>query len=420
MNRHSEYIPGGRGRVSATLVAASLLLGITFFVIQASPAAAVTAQQRYDRGQAEITEIAGSVEGLREQVAADNRTVDELLGRLGPLRARALDLQTRLTEKQATLERVEADLAREKARLVEVRSRLDRALDVLREQLVTLYMSGSPDTAEMVLGAASWSELVSRNGYASAIQDRNDSAANRVRSLRDQIAGMVQRMKTQEKELEAARDRIAAEEREAVVARDQIEAERAEFLAASDARAERIAALEARAGSLEDNLPDLNSDPAGSDGPESDASEAAAPQAAAPASGQNATLGSDGLAVAPSGAPQAVKDAIAAANSIAHLPYMWGGGHGSFESSGYDCSGAVSYALHGGNLISSPLDSTGLTTWGEPGGGNWITVYGNSGHVYIVIAGLRFDTSDTGGSGPGWTSEIRDSSGFTARHPSGL
>ena len=100
------------------------------------------------------------------------------------------------------------------------------------------------------------------------------------------------------------------------------------------------------------------------------------------------------------------------------MPYVWGGGHGSFESSGYDCSGAVSFALHGGGLISSPLDSTGLTTWGEPGAGNWITVYGNSGHAYAVIAGLRWDTSGTGGSGPSWstdTGSFQDPSAFVAR-----
>jgi hypothetical protein len=124
--------------------------------------------------------------------------------------------------------------------------------------------------------------------------------------------------------------------------------------------------------------------------------------------------------VAPAGAPQAVKDAIAAANAIADMPYVWGGGHGSFESSGYDCSGAVSYALNGAGLLTSPLDSTGLTTWGEPGEGNWISVYGNSGHVYAVIAGLRWDTSDTGGTGPSWHTDMRSSAGFIPRHPAGL
>ena len=119
----------------------------------------------------------------------------------------------------------------------------------------------------------------------------------------------------------------------------------------------------------------------------------------------------------PADAPPAVVAAIEAANAISDLPYVWGGGHGSFEDSGYDCSGAVSYALYGGGFLSSPLDSTGLSFWGEAGAGSWITVYANSGHAYVVIAGLRFDTS--GGAGPRWHPDLRDNIGYVARHPSG-
>ena len=91
----------------------------------------------------------------------------------------------------------------------------------------------------------------------------------------------------------------------------------------------------------------------------------------------------------------------------------------SFRARGYACSGSVSYALHGGGLLESPLDSTGLTTWGEPGPGRWITVYGNSGHAWMVVAGLAFDTS--GGAGPRWHNPWPNSpEGFIARHPAGL
>jgi hypothetical protein len=113
-----------------------------------------------------------------------------------------------------------------------------------------------------------------------------------------------------------------------------------------------------------------------------------------------------------------VQEVVAAANAIATTPYIWGGGHGSFESSGYDCSGAVSYALHGGGFLESPLDSTGLSTWGEPGPGQWITVYANAGHAWMVVAGISFDTS--GGAGPRWHDPWASSpEGFVARHPAG-
>jgi cell wall-associated NlpC family hydrolase len=140
-----------------------------------------------------------------------------------------------------------------------------------------------------------------------------------------------------------------------------------------------------------------------------------------PAPAGRAVLSADGrTAVAPADAPQAVKDSIAAANAITRKPYRYGGGHGSFEDSAYDCSGAVSYAMHGGGLLSRPLDSTGFESWGSRGKGTWITTYANSGHAYVLIAGLRFDTSGSGESGPRWRTESRSSSGFVARHPSGL
>ena len=127
-----------------------------------------------------------------------------------------------------------------------------------------------------------------------------------------------------------------------------------------------------------------------------------------------------GVGYAPSQAPAEVKAVIWAANKIRHKPYKWGGGHGSWNDSGYDCSGSVSYALHGGGLLSSPLDSRGFMHWGEPGAGRWITVYATDGHAYMMVAGLRFDTSGAGESGPRWRPEPAWERGFTARHPAGL
>lgn len=127
-----------------------------------------------------------------------------------------------------------------------------------------------------------------------------------------------------------------------------------------------------------------------------------------------------GVAYAPAGAPLAVVRAIRAGNKLQDKPYRYGGGHSSFRDTAYDCSGSVSFALHGGGLLKSPLNSGGLMTWRRSGRGRWITVYANPGHAYAVIAGLRLDTSGTGGSGPRWQTVQRDSAGFVARHPAGL
>jgi hypothetical protein len=144
----------------------------------------------------------------------------------------------------------------------------------------------------------------------------------------------------------------------------------------------------------------------------------------APVPGSVATIGPDGLAAPPVSAPPAVQQAIIAANAIIGKPYRYGGGHRSFIDRGYDCSGTVSFALNGGGLLEDPLDSTGFFRWGERGAGQWITVYTKSSHAFMVIAGLRLDTSaagdPSGAKGPRWRPVLRSTRGFKARHPEGL
>ncbi len=133
-----------------------------------------------------------------------------------------------------------------------------------------------------------------------------------------------------------------------------------------------------------------------------------------------ATVGTDGLAVAPAGAPAQVVALIAAGNAIASLPYKYGGGHDSFDDRAYDCSGSVSFALHGAGLLDTTLDSTGLALWGEAGPGAWITIYAKKTHTYLIVAGLRFDTSGQKKAGTRWQAAPRSSRGFRVRHPVGL
>jgi cell wall-associated NlpC family hydrolase len=156
---------------------------------------------------------------------------------------------------------------------------------------------------------------------------------------------------------------------------------------------------------------------------------AALAAAAAPAQAGNGGTGSSatkaptghaklvhGKAIPPSNAPAKVVKVIKAANRIRNKPYKYGGGHGSWRDSGYDCSGSVSYALHGGRLLASPLPSGSFMHWAHRGKGRWITVYANSGHAFMVVAGLRFDTSQTAGNGPGWSKRMVSSRGYKVRH----
>lgn len=141
------------------------------------------------------------------------------------------------------------------------------------------------------------------------------------------------------------------------------------------------------------------------------------------ASPSQATLTANRLAIAPVDAPAAVQEVIAAGNQIAHLPYIWGGGHMTYEDTGYDCSGSLSYVLAAAGLLNTTMTSGQLMSWGDPGPGKWITVYASPGHTFMYVAGLRFDTVALAETGSRWSNRSADEpnlSSFVVRHPPGL
>ena len=375
-------------------------------------AAAQSLEEKYEEAQGKLSKVRQSESAVAATIAEQNAAIDSMIGEVSALRQRQAALEAELAEKQAELDRATAKLEAEKRRLARIRERLQRALGVLRERLVSIYETGSPDMLSAVLDSANWSEATARAGYLSQIQEYDNAVAGRAEALRDQAREAVKRMKAIRLQLEGARDAIAVKEREAAEAKAAAEARFAELKAAQAERQRTLDSLSSRSAALSDNLAAISEQMAGAGA----SVPATAPAPLTP--GQSADFISESQASIPSAAPPAVQAAIEAANAIATTPYVWGGGHGSFESSGYDCSGAVSYALNGGGFLSSPLDSTGLSTWGEPGPGQWITVYANSGHAWMVIAGLAFDTS--GGAGPRWhPSPVNSPEGFIARHPPG-
>lgn len=135
------------------------------------------------------------------------------------------------------------------------------------------------------------------------------------------------------------------------------------------------------------------------------------------ARGAKARLTRRGFAIPPAAAPPRVKKVIRAGNRIAKKPYKWGGGHGRLYDSGYDCSGSISFTLQKARLMRGSLASTGFMSWGRRGRGKWITIYSNPGHAYMVVAGLRFDTSARKRTGSRWTREMRSRRGYRATHP---
>jgi cell wall-associated NlpC family hydrolase len=326
-----------------------------------------------------------------------NAEVDQLIGRESQLRQEQAAAQLELDKKQAELDQATAQLNAEKAELARIRAKLKSAVGALEQLLVDMYTSNDPDVTSVVMQSASWSDLLTRTEYLNHIQSYDNEVVGRVRGLRDQITALVNQLQATHDRIQAARDAVAAKERQIASQHAQIQQQQSQLVSARNAREGVLNALLRKERSIQTSLSQI------------------------PAPAGHATIDSNGDAIPPSNAPLAVRGVIEAANQIDDLPYIWGGGHGSFTSSGYDCSGSVSFALHGGGFLSSPLDSTGLEVWGAPGAGNWITVFGNSEHAWAYIAGLRWDTGGPGGgSGPRWSTVMRDdTSSFVARHPAG-
>jgi peptidoglycan hydrolase CwlO-like protein len=371
-------------------------------------------EEKLQETQGKLAHVRESESALNATIAEQNKAIDSMIGEVSELRQRQAAVEAELSAKQDELDKATAELKADRHHLAVVRARLHRALEVLSQRLVALYETGNPDVLNVVLNSSSWSEVTARADYVSQVQGYDDSVATRVKGLRDEARAAVKRMTAVRLQIKEARDVIAAKEREVAAARAQAEARFAELKEAQAERRQALESLESQSQALSDNLASISEQISSTTG-------APAPVTGTPAPltpGESAQYISESQASVPSAAPSAVAAAIEAANSIATTPYIWGGGHGSFESSGYDCSGSVSFALHGGGFLESPLDSTGLETWGEPGPGKWITVYANAEHAWMIIAGLAFDT--VGGPGPRWhPSPVDSPEGFIARHPSG-
>jgi peptidoglycan hydrolase CwlO-like protein len=400
-----------RGNSWRLLLPAALLLGLLCLVASAP---AKDLEQKLHDAQGKLSHVRESQSALAATIAEQNKAIDSMIGEVSALRQRQASVESELAAKQHELDSATAKLAADKHRLEAVRARLRRALSVLSGRLVAIYESGSPDMVNVVLDSASWSEVATRTDYVNQVQAYDDSVATRVKALRDEARAAVERMTAVRRQIKEARDAIAVKEREVASARQAAEARFAELKSAQAARRRTLESLESREEALNDNLSAISEQIASTTGEPAPITGTPAPLTP----GESAHFISESQASVPSAAPAAVAAAIEAANSIATTPYIWGGGHGSFESSGYDCSGSVSFALHGGGFLESPLDSTGLETWGVPGAGHRITVYANAEHAWMIIAGLAFDT--VGGPGPRWHSSPVDSpEGFVARHPAG-
>ncbi len=349
---------------------------------------------------------------LQSAVDAESARIEATENGLAHAQERLASLNAVVAKRRDELEQTQAELVKARDRLTVLENRFHRASTALADNLRAGYMNGQVDLVTIVLDSNGFSDMMDRVEFLKRVAAHNARILDDTKQTRTEVMRIARR-------LVDLQDRNRALAASAEKARDQAAAvqtaildKRAALLAG---RADKQAELDAVQGQLADLKADRERQLRAA---------ARAAQATVTASGAtpNASIGLSpgGTAQAPAGAPEAVRLVIAAGNAIAGLPYSYGGGHASFQASAYDCSGSVSYALAAAGLVSSPLDSTSFESWGEPGPGQYITVYANAGHAYMVVGGWRFDTSALSSGGTRWTTEMRSNAGFVARHPPGL
>jgi cell wall-associated NlpC family hydrolase len=348
-------------------------------------------------GQASLQSEQAAADRLRDAIAAESTRIAATRDGLADAERRLAALDARVERREAELQDTQEELIHERIRLTKLQRREAAAQHELSANLVEQYKSGRPQLVTIVFSSTSFGDLYDKLEYIKRESESSAKIVERTRIAKAETAA-------QAAALEKLRTRYSALAKAAVEDRDQAAVVRAALLDREAAQLARLSGAQTRLATVRGRIRRI------------ERAQAAAARRAA--SAVDATSEAP-PAPPPGGGGDVVARVIAAANEIATTPYVWGGGHGG-ASGGYDCSGSISYALAAGGLLSSPLDSTGFMSWGAPGPGSRITVYANAGHAFMVVDGRRFDTSALSGGGTRWSSEMRSTAGFVARHPPGF
>jgi peptidoglycan hydrolase CwlO-like protein len=350
---------------------------------------------------------------LRTEIARDSARIRATTGGLNEARARLAGLQHDLDAREDQLRSVQTALVAARDRLVYLENRMHQATQALAANLVADYEGSRPDLVSVILNSHGFSDLLEQVSFMQRIGRQDAQIVADTRTARADVSREANRLVTLEQRDRVLTGQILAQRNHVAALQAALQTQQLSALGARSRASSKLSDVNGRLHTLEAKL--------------AAQAAAAARAAATQSSGTTGSTRVGGLAIntggmvqPPPGAPAAVAQVIAAGNAIATLPYVWGGGHGSFHASGYDCSGSVSYALAAAGLLSSPLDSTGFESWGEPGPGKWITVYANAGHAFMVVAGWRFDTVALAEGGTRWSQTMTSTAGFVARHPAGL
>ncbi len=378
--------------------------------------------------QSQIQANRSAAASLQDQINAQTSQIERTANGVANAQQRLSTVQSQLDEHVAQLRQVQTRALTAKWHLVTLEKRLQVASTDLASNLRDAYESGAPNLVDVILNAHGFSNLLDQVNYIKDAQTEDQqivafTKAARITVQREALAlgSLEQKDRTLTNQIVDQRNQVAAIETALVNQQSSEQSQRAHTRS-------RLANTNAATASLQTKLNQQEAAQAAA----AAAAAAAARQAAAARAAAQATpeqvnqqvggvaINTGGMVQPPPGAPAAVREMIAAGNAIATLPYIWGGGHGSFISPGYDCSGSVSYVLNAAGLLSSPETSGEFESYGDPGAGQYVTIYANAGHVWMTIAGWRFDTVALAEDGTRWSQGGGEFGGFVLRHPPGL
>jgi septal ring factor EnvC (AmiA/AmiB activator) len=360
-------------------------------------------------GQLDAAKTAASQ--LQTQIADDSAQITKTTDGLQSAQARLDAVQAKLDQRVDRLKSVQNQLLSARDHLVDVENHLKAATTALAANLVAGYESQPPSLVSVVLSSRGFSQLLSQISFAGKVARHNADVVDQTRIARLEVKAEAKRLETLERRDRALAKQVLAERNQAAALQSALKQEQIREISARAKAHGRYATVQAQVNRLQKKL---------------NAEEAAAARAAGEsaatgnASVNGITLDTNGMVQPPADAPESVKEMIAAGNAIATLPYIYGGGHASFQADGYDCSGSVSYVLAAAGLVTSPMVSGQFDDWGERGPGKWVTIYSNADHVWMTIAGWRFDTVARAEDGTRWAQGGGEFAGFDVEHPVGL
>ncbi len=375
--------------------------------------------------QTQIQASKSAAASLQDQINSETSQIEQTAGGVAAAQQRLTSVQAELETHISELAKVQTQAMAAKWQLVALEKRMRIASADLAANLRSAYENGSPNLVDVILNAHGFSSLLDQVNYIKDAQSEDQQIVAFTKAARSRVQKEALRLGALEQKDRALTNQIVNQRNQVAAIETALVNQQSSEEGARSHERDKLANANATTASLQNKL---NAQEAAAAAAEAAAARrAAAARAAAEATPEQVNQEVGGVAIdtgsmvePPPGAPDAVREMIAAGNAIATLPYIWGGGHGSFISPGYDCSGSVSYVLNAAGLLSAPETSGEFESYGDPGPGSWVTLYASYGHVWMTIAGWRFDTVALAEDGTRWSQGGGEFSGFVERHPPGL